>query len=321
MTFYDDIYPFYPSQRTTFIFSSHLLIIILVFLVLAVSLLLILPGIRGKSRLFWMFRINISLFIGGVIVALNFTNNWAEARMTTNATYKSFSNAVVNAEIGLHVGLYGINVTLKGNPVVQFNETIDYNEMFSWHDSIEEEYEEALGKGLPNPILYIAEKFTLSSPCGLIFQYRYSGRYASATLWTAFCCWMLANILFSMPVILYAGYMMMATAAFIFFSVASFSTIMNVPQCVFSIGADSFETEYSHSFWLALATGVLCAIIGILVVMFNFLIPEKMKDAFSIGVDSCEDDDFSNGEGYLNSVFLDGVITSSLTSEITEDYL
>lgn len=66
---------------------------------------------------------------------------------------------------------------------------------------------------------------------------------------------MVANILFSMPVILYAGYMMMATAAFIFFSMASFSTIMNVPQCVFSIGTDSFETGYSHSFWLALATG------------------------------------------------------------------
>lgn len=71
----------------------------------------------------------------------------------------------------------------SGNPVVQLNETIDYNEMFSWHDAIDEEYEDALEKGLPNPILYIAEKFTLSSPCGLIFQYRYSGRYASATLW------------------------------------------------------------------------------------------------------------------------------------------
>lgn len=72
---------------------------------------------------------------------------------------------------------------------------------------------------------------------------------------TAFCCWLVANILFSMPVILYAGCMMLATAAFIFFSMASFSTIMNVPQCVFSIGTDSFVTEYSHSFWLALATG------------------------------------------------------------------
>lgn len=49
MTFYNDIYPFYPLQRISFIFSGRLLTIILVFLVLAVSLLLILPGIRGKS--------------------------------------------------------------------------------------------------------------------------------------------------------------------------------------------------------------------------------------------------------------------------------
>lgn len=49
MTFYNDIYPFYPLQRTSFIFSSSLLTVILVFLVLAVSLLVILPGIRGKS--------------------------------------------------------------------------------------------------------------------------------------------------------------------------------------------------------------------------------------------------------------------------------
>ena len=49
MTFYDDIYPFYPLQRTSFIFSGALLTIILVFLVLVTSLLLILPGIRGKA--------------------------------------------------------------------------------------------------------------------------------------------------------------------------------------------------------------------------------------------------------------------------------
>lgn len=40
--------------------------------------------------------------------------------MTTKAAYKSFSSAVVNAEIGLHVGLYGINVTLKGESLLLF---------------------------------------------------------------------------------------------------------------------------------------------------------------------------------------------------------
>lgn len=55
--------------------------------------------------------------------------------------------------------------------------------MFTWHGTIEEEYEEALERGVPDPILYIAEKFTRGSTCRLVSPYSYSGRYASATLW------------------------------------------------------------------------------------------------------------------------------------------
>lgn len=51
-------------------------------------------------------------------------------------------------------------------------------------------------------------------------------------------------------------------------------------------------------------------------VMLNFLIPEKINEAFSVGVDSYEDEDVSYGEGYLNSVFLDGVTISPLTSKV-----
>uniref|UniRef100_A0A673I328 Dual oxidase maturation factor 2-like n=1 Tax=Sinocyclocheilus rhinocerous TaxID=307959 RepID=A0A673I328_9TELE len=284
MTFYDGIYPFYSLQRSPFIVDISLLVVILVFSVLAVSFLFILPGIRGKSRLFWMFRIIISLFIGAVLVGEYFKYFF---NVKANASYKSFSNAVVSAEVGLHVGLYGINITLKGDPVSQINETIDYNEIFRWSSSVDEQYGDALERGLPNPILYIAEKFTRNSACGLIYQYRYSGRFASANLWTAFCCWLVANILFSMPVILYAGYMMIATAAFIFFSTASFSTIFNVIPCDFSIGAESLSTDYSHSFWIALATG---------------------KCSLWESVPLSKDDESHTGEGYLNSGFLEGVI-------------
>ncbi|KAJ8343512.1 hypothetical protein SKAU_G00308410 [Synaphobranchus kaupii] len=240
---------------------------------------------------------------------VNFTGDWAEASMKANTTYKSFSSAFVNAEIGLHVGLSGVNITLKGNPVTQLNETIDYNEVFKWADGVDEDYKEALERGLPNPILYIAEKFTHDSPCGLYYQYRYSGRYASATMWTAFCCWLVANMLFSMPVILYAGCMMVATAAFIFFSLASFSTIHNIPACVFTIGTASFEIGYSTSFWLALATGILCVLTGILVITLDCLIPERMKGAFSVGVDDDDYDDNCSAEGYQNSNFLEAVTT------------
>ena len=61
-----------------------------------------------------VIQISLSLSLS----ALNFTSDWAEAKMTTSTTYKSFSSAVVNAEVGLHIGLYGLNVTLKGESLV-----------------------------------------------------------------------------------------------------------------------------------------------------------------------------------------------------------
>ena len=67
----------------------------------------------------------------------------------------------------------------------QLNETIDYNEQFIWRmgQNYAGAYAEALEKGLPYPVLYLAEKFTPSSPCGVYRQYRLAGHYASATLW------------------------------------------------------------------------------------------------------------------------------------------
>lgn len=91
---------------------------------------------------------------------------------------------------------------------------------------------------------------------------------------TAFLCWLVANILFSMPVIIYAGYMMILTAAFIFFSMASFSTIYNTAPCDFTIGADSFRASYSHSFWLALAMGK-CSLKENIQLIQMILIPTK----------------------------------------------
>lgn len=67
----------------------------------------------------------------------------------------------------------------------QVNETIDYNEHFAWSfdADYDHSYSEGLEKGLPSPILYVAEKFTTESPCNMHRQYRISGRYASITLW------------------------------------------------------------------------------------------------------------------------------------------
>ncbi|CAM5144361.1 unnamed protein product [Eretmochelys imbricata] len=304
MTLFDGVYPFYPQPRKAFAFDVSSIIVIAVFLSLALSFLLILPGIRGRARLYWLLRVILSLFIGAVIVAVQFTGDWETGQVTANTSYKSFSRTMVNADIGLHIGLGGVNVTLVGKPVNQINETINYNEHFAWRfgENYDEIYEEGLVKGLPSPILYVAEKFSRQSPCGVYIQYRISGHYTSATLWVAFCAWLISNMLFSMPVLVYGGYMILVTGAFMIFSLLSFSTVRNSPMCAIQFGPASLQTVYGASFWLTLATSLLCFLIGVVVVVLHYFRPKALKAFF----DRSEDEEEGNamlGEAYGNPHF------------------
>ncbi|KAM8780812.1 dual oxidase maturation factor 2 [Rhynchonycteris naso] len=315
MTLLDGELPFYPQSRHAAGFSVPLLIVILVFLALATSFLLILPGIRGHSRWFWLVRVLLSLFIGAEIVAVHFSAEWSVGRVSTNTSYKAFSTARVQAHVGLHVGLEGINITLTGIPVQQLNETIDYNEQFSWRlgENYAEEYTEALEKGLPDPVLYLAEKFTPSSPCGLYRQYRLAGHYASATLWVAFCLWLLSNALLFMPVPLYGGLALLATGAFALFSVFAFASISSVPLCPLRLGSSALSSHYGAAFWVTLATGVLCLFLGGAVVSLHYARPSALRAFLDRSVKNCGNQARGDSPLHLNNPLHKQFGTSDLT--------
>ncbi|OXB81939.1 UNVERIFIED_CONTAM: hypothetical protein H355_004022 [Colinus virginianus] len=291
MTLFDGIYPFYLQQRKSFVFDVSTIIVVIVFLVLASTFLLIIPGIRGRVRLYWLVRVLFSLMVGVVIVVVQFTGDWESGWVTANTSYKSFSHAVVNADIGLHVGLGGVNITLVGNPVNQFNETINYNEHFAWsfNADYDHSYSKGLEKGLPSPILYVAEKFTTQSPCNVHRQYRISSHYASASLWVAFCTWLISNMLFSTPVLVYGGYMILVTGAFMVFSLLSFSTVRNTLVCPIQFGATSLHIDYGGSFWLTLAVGLLCFVAGITVIALHYFNSDLLKTFFDLHENKTED--------------------------------
>uniref|UniRef100_A0A8C5L169 Dual oxidase maturation factor 2 n=2 Tax=Jaculus jaculus TaxID=51337 RepID=A0A8C5L169_JACJA len=258
MTLWNGVLPFYPQPRHAAGFSVPLLIVILVFLALAASFLLILPGIRGHQRWFWLVRVLLSLFIGAEIVAVHFSGEWFVGTVWTNTSYKAFSAERVQVHIGLHVGLVGINITLRGTPVQQLNESIDYNERFTWRldEDYAKEYVGALEKGLPDPVLYLAEKFTPRSPCGLYHQYHLAGHYAAATLWVAFCFWVVANALLCTPAALHGGLALLTTGAFALFAVFAFASVSGAPRCQFRLGPGSapLTPRYGSAFWVTLAT-------------------------------------------------------------------
>lgn len=278
-----DVFPFYSLWRTPFLFDTRIVELIIICLVTAITFIIILPGIRGKLRTFWLVRVLTSLFIGAVIIGVNFTRDWEVGSVTTTTVYKSYSNSMVNASIGLLVGLRGVNITLTGNPVHQLNETINYNERFSWESRIQYDidYREGLERGLPSPVLYVAEKFNSNSPCRLHQQYCVSTYYSSAIMWAAFCFWILSNVLFCMPFLVYGIYMLFATAVCIIVSLTSFATVRQAPECNIHFGSTILHTRFGLSFWLSFATGLLCLMISIILLMIHIMRPRVLRRLFS----------------------------------------
>ncbi|KAM6180625.1 dual oxidase maturation factor 1 [Erethizon dorsatum] len=277
-------FPFYTGPKRAFPMDTTLAVIISIFLTALVIFVIILPGIRGKTRLFWLLRVVTSLFIGAVTLAVNFSSEWSVGQVSANTTYKAFSPKRISANVGLQVGLGGINITLIGTPVQQLNETIDYNEEFQWHlgKDYAEEYTRALRKGLPDPVLYLAEKFGPHSPCGLYNQYRLAGHYASAMLWVAFLCWLLANVMLSMPVLLYGGHMLLATGIFQLLALFFFSMATSfMPPCPLHLGTVELHTQHGPAFWTTLATGLLCVLLGLLMAVAHRLQPHRLKAFFN----------------------------------------
>ncbi|XP_006883006.1 PREDICTED: dual oxidase maturation factor 1 [Elephantulus edwardii] len=297
-------FPFYAGPKPNFPMNTALAVIITVFLMALVTFIIILPGIRGKMRLFWLLRVVTSLFIGSVILAVNFSSEWSVGQVSTNTSYKAFSSEWISADIGLQVGLRGVNITLTGTPVQQLNETINYNEEFTWRlgENYAKEFTNALAKGLPNPVLYLAEKFTPSSPCGLHRQYRLAGHYTSATLWVAFLCWLLTNVMLSMSVLVYGGHMLLATGIFQLLALVFFSMATTlIPSCPLHLGPVTLNTYHGPAFWITLATGLLCVLLGLAVTVAHRMQPHRLKAFFNQSAEEEPMLEWSPEEGELLS--------------------
>nr|XP_002128668.1 dual oxidase maturation factor 1-like [Ciona intestinalis] len=276
------------------------------FCILAFSFVLIIPGYKGVSRLYMLLRVVISLFIGASIFLGVLGQDWESAEIETKTAYKAFTKTEIHAKVGMKIGLGSVNVTLKGTPIYQtvghsdsvnFTERIDYNERFHWAwrqgrigfgpyaGRINQEFRQAQYRGVPLPIQWVAEYFTLD---GELIRwgrsYRTAGWFANQVLWTAVPVWLIANIL-SCVVLFYAGCMFMVTSVFMFVSLIIWSTIkwgtqpLSIP---FEDGV--LYTHYGSSFWLVVSGGIVSFLYGAIIAMMDTFTPQLIADFFGIDV-------------------------------------
>ena len=61
-----------------------------------------------------VMRVSVALWVGAVILVSNFSYGWCSGKVHVKTQYRAHTNEEITAEVGLFVGLRGINITLKG---------------------------------------------------------------------------------------------------------------------------------------------------------------------------------------------------------------
>jgi len=270
--------------------------------ILFVCFALTIPGYKGKSRLYFTLRVVLSLFIGSAILIGVLGQEWETSEIETVTPYKAFTNQEIHAKVGIKIGLGSVNITLKGTPEKQnlssssnhvVEETINYNERFTWAwrqgrfgygpyaGRIAREFRSAQYRGLPLPILWVAEYFVLD---GELIRwgrsFRTAGWFANEVLWTAFPLYVIANILTFM-VLLYAGVMFSVTGICMLVSTVIWATIKWGTQPMIIPFEDGYlETHYGPHFWLVIAGGIVSTLYGLVIVVMDTYFQNEIYDFF-----------------------------------------
>ena len=185
--------------------------------------------------------------------------SWHVGKGEVTTSYKAFSKQKINANMEISIGLYHMNVTLHAMPKDEHSMDINYNEMFEWARSTDmrEQYRAALMKGLPYPILTVAEYFSINTEmldCG--FHYRSAGYYAYVTLIAALVSWILMNLmLVNIP--RYGGYLMIVTGFLLCWAATIYCLLMPSLPLLIRFEDTIISFHFGWCFWMVSITGKL----------------------------------------------------------------
>ncbi|XP_076322486.1 dual oxidase maturation factor 1-like isoform X2 [Tachypleus tridentatus] len=271
--------------------SSHLstVIVFVVSAILLVSFIVVLPGFRGRSRIFLTIRFSVSLFIGTTILMSVYGHDWEVGTINTNITFRPYKPGKIQADVSLKIGVRGVTIALTGTPLEQMNEIVMFNEDVYWEwtegkaggrpqvNMFERHLRDAKERLLPLPILWTMEWFTV-----ITGNVSYEKVYSTAG-WTGFVLWVLTNIVSNMVVRL-AGYCTILTGGAVLLAILTWASIRQVPSLSVRLENDFLTTSFGLCFGLIVFVGVLCLVAGILLVYLDLTSPDLLASLFGVNV-------------------------------------
>ncbi|XP_060535968.1 dual oxidase maturation factor 2 [Cylas formicarius] len=271
------------SNRTAVTGDVAVIAWLAVFATLYVAFLIVFPGIR-RERFTTFWSVTLSLFVGATISISLCGSAWHVASAPIRGTYRAFSKEKVSATLGAYVGLDHVNITLRGNAT----HDIDFNERFSWIDSRQmgDSFREALVRGLPYPVLTVAEHFATGQD-GLAWggQYRAAGYFAAVALRTSFAAWLLMNLM--LVVVPRYGALLMTACGFLLLATACgyFGMLPDAPLLVRVDGA-ALRFSFGWCYWLVLAAGAVCLLVGVVTTTLEIVKPHSFLTILEVNYDT-----------------------------------
>lgn len=275
------------SNRTSVTGDVPTITICILFLTVFLAFLTIFPGVR-KERFSTFCTVTLSLLTGIVICVCNVGSSWHVADGVIRSSYRAFSSHKIDATLGVAIGLDHANVTMRVIPQHNRSLDINFNERFAWvkPTDMRQRYREALVKGLPYPILTVAEYLALDNE-GFAWgrYYRSAGYYCSIFLWSAFTSWLLMNVLL-VNVPRYGAYTMTVTGLLMGFSCLIFYLLMPPKNLDIRFEDVTLTFRLGWCFWLTLVVGCLVTVCGLIISMVDCIYPHKFSTILEVDFDT-----------------------------------
>ncbi|KAJ8966087.1 hypothetical protein NQ317_000037 [Molorchus minor] len=216
----------------------------------------------------------------GLNLSFNLWISMAYSKRSDKQHVPSIFQGKIIADIGVYVGLKHVNITLQA---VGSNWTtdVDFNEHYN---QMGNSFREALVRGLPFPILTVAEYFTIGQE-GLAWggQYRAAGYFA--TIMSSFTMWILMNLM--LIVVPRYGALLMTTCGFLLLGTAwGYLCMLPESPLIIHLEGSTLYFTYGWCYWLVILAGGICLLSGVIITTIEIIHPHSFSTILEVDYDT-----------------------------------
>jgi len=266
---------FFPDRRSPVLLEPIFLPLLLILFAILIGFCMVLPGIRGRQRIFAAIRVTLLGSAGLWLFFSFFCTEWIVAEANSQVQYFTHEKGAVGSRVKLQMGFSKVNITLKALdeelfPNRYWNERIAIN-------SADDDFQGLMRDGVPDPILEVASHFTSLSSRGslqrtkkfvLFFRMAFAFQILSILLWLVSVCIISKTIAIGGQFLLLSGLAQLICS--VFFAVG--------PSLRIHLPGAQLDTQFGWCWSLNVGMGLFSVMLSIIVQLMQCFARETIEE-------------------------------------------